>query len=221
MTLAVATVIGMSRMIHGFRNAVAEWIEQSLQADVYVSSGGRNALSPELIDAARAREHQRLCGRRGQRMLDSGPISVIGLDLPLAGHGSIDWIAGDPSRVWDALAAGDAVISEPLATRLKLAPGDSLILPAAAGPSPVRIAAVYRDYASSQGAVTLALSHYQRLLADTRVGAIGIYADPASVPAIVAALQARIDSFAPACRWSPRPKSRRHAGDLRANLCRH
>jgi putative ABC transport system permease protein len=195
--LAIATVIGMSSMIHSFRSAVAEWIDQSLQADVYVSSAGRNALAPEVIDAARALPGVNAISqtRRSQHMLDSGPISVIGLDLPLAGRGSIDWIAGDQARVWEALAAGDAVISEPLATRLKLAPGDSLILPAASGPTAVRIAAIYRDYASSQGALTLALDHYQRLFADTRIGAIGIYADQASVPSIVAALQSRVISL--------------------------
>ena len=197
LTLAFATVIGMSSMIHSFHSAVSEWIEQSLQADVYLSASGRNALAPEVIDAARALPGVNAISqtRRSQRLLDSGPISVIGLDLPSAGHGSLDWIAGDETTVWGALAAGEAVISEPLATRLKLAPGDSLILPAASGPTAVRIAAVYRDYASSQGAVTLALEHYQRLFADTRIGAIGIYADQASVASIVAALQSRVISL--------------------------
>ncbi len=194
--LAIATVIGMSSMIHSFRSAVSEWIERSLQADVYISSSGRSALAPELIEAARALPGVETIGqtRRSQRLLDSGPISVIGLDLPLAGRDSFDFIAVDEASIWDALAAGDAVISEPLATRLKLAPGNTLSLPAAAGPTPVRIAAVYRDYASSQGAVTLDLAHYQRLFGDSRVGAIGIYAAPENVPAIVAALQAQVES---------------------------
>lgn len=192
--LAIATVIGMSGMIESFRSAVAVWIERSLQAEVYVSASGRNALAPELIDAARSLPGVSAISRtrRSQRMLDSGPVGVIGIDLPVAGRDGLDWLAGDVEVVWDALAAGDAVISEPLATRLRLAPGDTLTLPAASGRTPVRIAAVYRDYASSQGAVTLALEHYQRLFADPRVGAIGIYADPGSVPAIVAALQARV-----------------------------
>lgn len=197
LTLAIATVIGMSSMIHSFRSAVSAWIERSLQADVYVSASGRGALAPELIDAAGALRGVSAVGRnrRSQRMLDSGPIGVVGLDLPIAGRGSFDWIAGDESAVWQALATGDAVISEPLATRLKLAPGDSLILPAADGPARVRIAAIYRDYASSQGVLTLDLAHYQRLFADPQVGAIAIYADPDSVPAMVAALQARAERF--------------------------
>jgi putative ABC transport system permease protein len=162
-----------------------------------VSSPGRNALAPELINAARAMPGVLAISqtRRSQRMLGSGPVSVIGLDLPPAGHDSLDWVAGDPTRVWAALAAGDAVISEPLATRLKLAPGDSLALPAAGGPVSVRVAAIYRDYSSSQGALTLALAHYQRLFADARVGAIGVYADAEHIGTIVAALRARVDQM--------------------------
>ena len=200
--LAIATVIGMSSMIHSFRSAVSAWIEQSLQADIYLSSSGRNALAPELINAARALPSVNAISqtRRSQRMLDSGPISVIGLDLPPAGRGSLDWLAGDEARVWAALDAGEAVISEPLATRLKLAPGDSLILPAAGGPTRVRIAAVYRDYASSQGTLTLALAHYQRLFADPHIGAIGIYAQPEQVASIIAALQVRVADL-PGVQW--------------------
>lgn len=41
LSLAIATVIGMSSMIHSFRSAVSQWIDRSLQADVYVSARGR------------------------------------------------------------------------------------------------------------------------------------------------------------------------------------
>ena len=192
LSLAIATVIGMSSMIHSFRSAVSQWIDRSLQADVYVSARGRGALPPDLIETAAALPGVRQLSqtRRSQRMLDSGPIDVVGLSLPIEARDGFDWIAADPDMVWQQFAAGEALISEPLATRLKLQLGDSLDLPGAEGLAPVRVAAIYRDYASSQGVLTLALDHYQSRFADMAVGAIGLYADADSVAALTRNLEA-------------------------------
>lgn len=190
--LAIATVIGMSSMIHSFRSAVSSWIDQSLQADVYLSMRGRGALPPELLAVASAMPGVRHVSqtRRSQRLLSSGPVDVIGLALPDEGRDGFDWIEADSSRVWQQFAAGEALISEPMATRLQLRTGDQIELPGAAGSSAVRIAAIYRDYASSQGALTLALAHYQQRFTDTGIGAIGIYAKPSGVPGITSKLNA-------------------------------
>ncbi|MGE4072056.1 MAG: ABC transporter permease [Lysobacterales bacterium] len=190
--LAIATVIGMSSMIHSFRSAVSQWIDRSLQADVYVSARGRGALPPSLIAAASALPGVRHLSqtRRSQRLLDSGPIDVVGLDLPAEARDGFDWISADTEHVWLQFAAGDALISEPLATRLKLQVGDDLALPGAQGLAPVRIAAIYRDYASSQGVLTLRLDEYRKRFADGAVGAIGVYADPGSMAPMTLALEA-------------------------------
>ena len=192
LSLAIATVIGMSSMIHSFRSAVSQWIDRSLQADVYVSARGRGALPPDLIETAAALPGVRQLSqtRRSQRMLDSGPIDVVGLSLPIEARDGFDWIAADPDMVWQRFAAGEALISEPLATRLKLQLGDSLDLPGAEGLAPVRVAAIYRDYASSQGVLTLALPRYRSRYADMAVGAIGLYADADSVAALTRNLEA-------------------------------
>jgi putative ABC transport system permease protein len=190
--LAIATVIGMSSMIHSFRSAVSQWIDRSLQADVYVSARGRGALPPGLIEATAALPGVRHLSqtRRSQRMLDSGPIDVVGLSLPAEARDGFDWIAADPDSIWLQFAKGQALISEPLSTRLKLQVGDSLDLPGAQGTHPIRIAAIYRDYASSQGVLTMALEHYRSRFADSAVGAIGLYAELDSLAQLTLALEA-------------------------------
>ncbi|MCB1600326.1 MAG: ABC transporter permease, partial [Xanthomonadales bacterium] len=109
LSLAIATVIGMSSMIHSFRSAVSQWIDRSLQADVYVSARGRGALPPDLIETAAALPGVRQLSqtRRSQRMLDSGPIDVVGLSLPIEARDGFDWIAADPDMVWQQFAAGE------------------------------------------------------------------------------------------------------------------
>jgi putative ABC transport system permease protein len=194
--LAIATVIGMSSMIYSFRSALGVWIDRSLQADIYVSARGRSVLPPELVDLARTLPGVTALSRTRRRasVLDSGPVDIIGLDLPLDGRDGFDWIGQPSPSVWADFAAGDALVSEPLAHRLELQVGAKLTLPGVDGNQAVRIAAIYRDYASAQGAITLALDHFKRRFEDRSIGAIGIYASAQALPAISARLrQALVD----------------------------
>jgi putative ABC transport system permease protein len=191
LSLAIATVIGMSSMIHSFRVALNGWIERSLQAEVYLSAGGRSALPAELVERASMLDGVLGVGltRRSQRLPPSGPLEVVGMQLPPRGRAGFEILAGDVDGLWAAFEAGDALISEPLATRLRLGVGDALSLPTAQGARDFRIAAIYRDYSSPQGVVTLALPHYRRAFADEAVGALGLYAEAEDAAALATTLR--------------------------------
>jgi len=191
LSLAIATVIGMSSMIHSFREALSTWIDRSLQAQVYLSAGGRSALPADLVERAAQLEGVDALGltRRGQRLTSTGPLEVVGLQLPELGRDAFEILAGDRAALWPAFEAGAALISEPLATRLKLGPGDRIELPTASGPRSVEVAAVYRDYSSPQGVLTLALPHYRDAFNDPAVGALALYADPADAARLAEALR--------------------------------
>jgi putative ABC transport system permease protein len=191
LSLAIATVIGMSSMIHSFRMALNAWIERSLQAEVYLSASGRSALPPSLVQRAAALDGVLDMGltRRSQRLAPSGPLEVVGMQLPERGRAGFEILAGDPASLWSAWAAGAALASEPLATRLRLRVGDVLRMPTAQGLRDIPIAAIYRDYSSPQGVLALALPHYQRAFGDEAIGALGLYAAPADAPALAATLR--------------------------------
>lgn len=192
LSLAIATVIGMSSMIHSFREALSAWIDRSLQAQVYLSATGRSALPQGLIEAASALRGVDGIGlnRRSQRMPESGPLDVVGLRLPIQGRGSFEWIAGDDPELWSRFDAGEALISEPLSQRLKLGVGDRIRLPTPRGEVALRVAGVYRDYSSPQGVLTLDLARYQAVFDDPVVGALALYAPATDAERLAAELQA-------------------------------
>ncbi len=195
LALAIATVIGMSSMIHSFREALSVWIDRSLQAQVYLSAGGRSALPDGLVEAAGALEGVEGIGlnRRSQRLPESGPVEVVGLQLPAQGRSGFELIAGaeDP-QLWSRFAAGEALISEPLSQRLTLAVGDAFRMPTPQGQVDLRVAAIYRDYSSPQGVLTLDLARYQQLFGDRAVGALALYAPVSEAARLKAELEALI-----------------------------
>jgi len=199
LSLAIATVIGMSSMIHSFREALSTWIDRSLQAQVYLSAGGRSGLPQDLVEAAAALPGVDGIGlsRRSQRLPDSGPLEVVGMQLPAAGRAGFDLIAGDAPGLWTRFDAGAALISEPLAQRLSLQVGDTLSLPTAQGEHSLSVAAVYRDYSSPQGVMTLSLDHYRRLFNDETVGALALYAQASEAARLKSELEALVETMAP------------------------
>lgn len=197
LSLAIATVIGMSSMIHSFREALSAWIDRSLQAQVYLSATGRSAVPEGLIEAASALQGVDGIGlnRRSQRMPESGPLDVVGLHLPAQGRGSFEWIAGDEDpELWSRFDAGDALISEPLSQRLKLGVGDRIHLPTPRGEVALRVAGVYRDYSSPQGVLTLDLARYQATFDDPAIGALALYAPAKDAARLAAELQALVQT---------------------------
>jgi putative ABC transport system permease protein len=199
LSLAIATVIGMSSMIHSFREALSVWIDRSLQAQVYLSAGGRGGLPQELVQAAATLPGVDAVGlsRRSQRLPGSGPLEVVGLQLPAAGRAGFELIEGDAPDLWQRFEAGAALVSEPLAQRLSLKVGDTLSLPTADGEQALSVAAIYRDYSSPQGVLTLALPHYRRLFADDTVGALALYAPAFEAARLKHALGQQILAHAP------------------------
>jgi hypothetical protein len=81
-----------------------------------------------------------------------GPLLTIALDVTPADHRVFQWVgAVDESAVWQAFAGGAALISEPLAYRHNLRPGDTLTLLTDRGERQFPIAGVFYDYGSDRG----------------------------------------------------------------------
>ncbi|TXK65988.1 FtsX-like permease family protein [Alkalisalibacterium limincola] len=197
LALAIATLIGMSTMIHSFREGVSDWISLSLQADLYLSHpSGEDGLPsglPERLLAIDGVEALTL-NRRRSVMAEDGPMAVLAVDMPARGIDGYDFVEGSPEAAWAGFQAGELLVSEPLATRLGLAVGDRFALPTPGGPVSRRVAAVYRDYTSSQGVATLSRAQYLQLYDDPRINAIGVYAEAGRAEALAVAVRAEVGS---------------------------
>ncbi len=200
---AVSVIVGVSIMVGSFRGTVVEWLDQTLQADVYLSAPGATAnrvagtLDPAVVAAvrqwpgvARAVTSHAVqielpeFGRLVQLVAVDGDVS--------RGNRPYAWVRDDLSNPWTALEAGEGVIiSEALVLKENLpTPPPPITLPTAAGPQALPVLAVFYDYSSDQGSVFIDNDLYRTLWDDAAVSAVGLLvAEGESVEAIIAGIE--------------------------------
>lgn len=164
LSIAVAAAVGVGVMVGSFRDTVTDWLDYTLRADLYVQppgSGvraGRGLLQEDLMPKL-----ARLSGVRGASsvrrldlMLPFGRIELAAVEPSPAGEGPYRFTGGDPQRIWERFTSGASVlISEPLAYRASVGPGDSLDLPTDRGTERFEVAGVFYDYGSDQGTILM------------------------------------------------------------------
>ena len=192
LSVAVATVVGIGLMIGSFRISVEEWLTGTLTADVYLSTESEDAFDYETLEALRT-----ITGVLGTN-------ETRFVRLP-AGDGAISLRAHRPGpQGWGLTltqqAPGDAIsdmedgkgvfISEPLAFRRGLSPGNELTLPTIGGDQQFSVLGIFRDYSTNGGTVLLPLSLYREHWQDNMISGVGVYLrDDANRAATFAAIQ--------------------------------
>jgi putative ABC transport system permease protein len=199
--IAISVTIGVGLMVGSFRHTVVQWLDTTLRADVYIAVPGRSGtrtetpLPPELVGqlttapgVARARRYRTVTAE-GQ----SGPTIVVGIEVQEPDRASFQFLEGDPIAIWPAFAQGQVLVSEPLAYRYSLHPGDSLTLLTETGQRAFQIAGIYYDYGSDQGVVMIDLPRYQAAWNDHAISSLALYAAPGvNVDMLVQQLRGRI-----------------------------
>jgi putative ABC transport system permease protein len=194
----VAFALGITTLLTSYRRDFVGWIDQTFVADVFVNAGqdvsllGGPTLSLDLLD-----EIERLPGVRHAapwRLLEvefrGKPIIVQGM-----GEDAIDRAYPDLRLDHDA---GEVVVSETLAERYHLAPGDHLALPAPVAPVDLTIRAVVPDYVVDLGNVKVGWRTFARHFAERSANVILVDAVPGTD---VAALARRIERIVDG-RWN-------------------
>ncbi len=188
--LALSVAIGLRLMIGSFRTTVGVWLDTTLRGDVYLSGrtlGGTSAttpLDPEVLGYLRRLDGVRRLDfvRSTSLPSDRGLIQVTASSRPYYDDERLYKDLSVPSaQLAAALASGDILVSEPLATRLGLEAGeDTLELYADGGSLDARVTGVYYDYASTQGTVMMDLSVYRSLSDDDAITGAAILLDDAT-----------------------------------------
>ncbi len=198
LTVAVASTIGVGIMIDSFRGTVVTWLEQSLQADVYVQAPSPSfrqstaTVAPALVDAIRDAEgvDNAYTVRHVDISADVGPTHLIAI-TPGPQTPDTYTLKAQTGAVWTAFANDDVVlVSEPYSNRYDVGVGDTLTLQTDRGPHEVFVQAVYFDYASDTGSVLMSRTTYDRLYDDTRVSGVAVTtADGVDTDALIAELR--------------------------------
>jgi putative ABC transport system permease protein len=202
--MAVAAMIGVSIMVESFRVSLRLWLAQTMRADIYVAAPGPGADRPErriepavleaLITTVGVAHYS--ASRSVIVHSTRGDIALDALRLAPGSYAGIDLTAGRAPEVWRAYDRGALLLSDSLAWRLNLRPGEQLSLLTASGPRDFPIAGIYHEYGSGRGSAMISLGNYRRLWHDPAVTAVGLYLEPGvnaaqEIPRLEAAVRAR------------------------------
>ncbi|AOV16669.1 hypothetical protein BJI67_05965 [Acidihalobacter aeolianus] len=182
LAVALAAAIGVGMMVSSFRGAVVDWLHQTLRGDYYLAAaGGDSARLPPGIAA-------RVSALPGvERVTRAVHVPVRGphgrfVILALGTPSGVDPAASIKQAlpdVWHVFEADDGIfVSEPVAYRLGLHPGDTLQLDTPQGVHAFRIAGVIRDYAAGRGLILMSRPAYVRWWGNDGIGSLAIFLKP-------------------------------------------
>ncbi|MEO1247497.1 MAG: FtsX-like permease family protein [Pseudomonadota bacterium] len=177
LAVAVSASIGVSVMVDSFRGSVSQWLDRTLQADIYVGlpDGGLDA---GLVAAAVALDEVVAYSTARRILLVSGErqTRLNALKMAPDAYGGTEILDANPRDVWPRWETQDAVlVSEPYAWRYGLAAGDDLSLATDQGERVFRVLAVYQSYDLNGSGVMLSRQTYDRHWRDAGIDSIGLY----------------------------------------------
>ena len=122
------------------------------------------------------------------------PISLKGKPVKLAildgdvlmGRSRFHFLKGR-DRAWERFIRGGLFVSESLAYRFHVVPGDALELETPLGRRAFTIVAVTRDYSSDQGSIQMHRPVYESIWKDKRIQSIALFLKPGASPDAVRA----------------------------------
>ncbi len=185
LAVSLAMMVAIAIMIGSFRETVAYWVGQTLQADLFVAAGRSPAGTRATVSAdveAALRAHDAVLAVDSFRSLDlpyRDGLIVVGagrFDVMLE-HGNLLFKAPSDGRGALAAAVGRpaVVVSESFALRFGAAVGDSIALQTARGEQPFRVTGVYYDYSTDRGLVVMDNATFAAYYGDSRPSGLTAY----------------------------------------------
>ncbi len=201
LALALALSAGIGMMVLGFRGAVGDWVERLLQAEVYLTQNN-NSITPELQYLVTQTPGIEAISSVRRARTATG-FDVLAYDLPAQAWQGFEWLSiapdlGNEQAIEVAFESGQGVlITEPLATKEDITAGDEISIMTPKGSTTFSVLAVFRDYASEQGAVALDDALYFNLWGDALKDSLGLYFVSDDIQDTLARLQDRLGAEQP------------------------
>ena len=188
LAVAIATVNGVGLMISSFRTSLAEWLDTTLTADLYVGFDADGA-PLGTADVAAIESIPGVAGVTLTRTVvvptQYGELAVRGVRPGPRGWG-LEIVAGDASSALAAVAEGRGVVaSERFTFARGLAVGEELALPTPEGERRLPIVGVFRDFNTGDYSVVVGIDFYRRVFRDESLSGIGIVLAPGADRATV------------------------------------
>ncbi len=186
LAVSLSMMVAVAVMIGSFRDTVAYWVGQTLQADLFIGPGvqptvgSEQTLSQAVIDAVRAHpDVEAVDAFRNIDLVYEGNLVVLGASTfdTVVTRGSLLFKSPADGRAALRQAIGkDAVIvSEAFANRYGVGPGDTVTLATPAGSRAFAVTAVYYDYAVDRGVVLMDRGTFRVHFGDLPPGGLAAY----------------------------------------------
>jgi len=190
--VSIALIVGMNWMVRSFRATVADWIENTISADVFVatSDGFSGAHGPglprDVVQWATKRPDVRAFDTLRQADVEIGGQQTLLLanELPSlrTGDRTMRWIEtqrGAQAAMSDFTSGRAVIVSERFGNLLNLHAGENISLPTPSGQKSFPIAGVFYDY-NPNAVFYLSRPVYARLWHDSEVDGIALYLNQTS-----------------------------------------
>ena len=202
--VAVSVTVGVGIMIESFRQTVAYWLENALQADIYVappslvSRWNEGTLDPAVVARLSAAPGVEAVSTYRRVSVESpvGRVQLVALQLDVGRYASYRFVEGRPEAVWPAFETERTVIvSEPYAYHHRLRVGGAVRLRTDRGVQDFRVAGIFADYGSDRGLVMMSRRTYEQFWHDRSVSSLGLWLSPdRDVTAMLASLRRLVGS---------------------------
>jgi putative ABC transport system permease protein len=185
LTLSISVIVGVGVMINSFRSTVTDWMNVSLGADVFISpaiQGTSREVDPALLDSLRIVDGViRVTSVRSVHVIapdypDLPPVNLVVPSDDITHHlRRFAWLKAPDDDYWQALVAGEIVVSEPFAHRRKItAHHNTLTLLTDQGSRTFTVAGVFYDYTTDQGTVLMYDGVYRQVYDDPYISAAAL-----------------------------------------------
>ena len=182
LSVAVSATLGVALMIDSFRFSVEQWLEGYLRSDIYISSQSHSSDSfskKSLEDISEISGIKNIAtGTRRNLMTSKGPVTLFVLETDEYGFAGFQIKDSAVENPWEAFEEGEAIlISEPFARHNQINAGDTYVVPTDKGEQGFSVAAVYRDYSSDRGLITMSRSTYTNYFEDEKIVSAAVVVD--------------------------------------------
>ena len=183
--VALAATVGVAIMVESMRGSVSDWLQDLLNADLYIAAegfaDGASLPAPVVAQAAELDEVAAISLYRNRYVSIEGQRTrLIAAQLAAESRQGFDLLDQRAGGAWNGYDSGQIMISEPLANRLDLKPGDGLSLASPGGDIAFKVSAIFRDYASEHGRIFMDLAVYRRHWSDNVVDTLALFASEAN-----------------------------------------
>ena len=179
--VALGGSIGIASMVESFRYSVVDWLDSTLQADVYVNAPNSSTFA---IDSQLVRRIEKLpqveeiqYTHRFRTQSQFGLTNVHATQMARRGYASVTLLDGEPAAVWRAFESSSSIlISESYAWHHGIGVGESVRLLTPVGEQDFIVGGIFRDYGSEHGVVVMSHNTYARYWSAFPVSTMAIFA---------------------------------------------